>query len=157
MSYRSFSGVFRSKEKGLLAAFLYTLSIYRLIDLYTRAALGEGMAMIFLPLVMWGMYELFLGNEKKWYLAALGFTGVMQCHILSTELAVCFGGLFGLLYIGRLREKGRFRALSCGGGQYGASKSGADAADSAAQRVSVPCIFGGEYLELVDDHAAEAF
>ena len=116
VSYRSFSGVFRSKEKGVLAAFLYTLSIYRLIDLYTRAALGEGMAMIFLPLVMWGMYELFLGNEKKWYLAALGFTGVMQCHILSTELAVCFGGLFGLLYIGRLREKGRFRALLAAAG-----------------------------------------
>lgn len=140
-----------------MAAFLYTLSIYRLIDLYTRAALGEGMAMIFLPLVMWGMYELFLGNEKKWYLAALGFTGVMQCHILSTELAVCFGGLFGLLYIGRLREKGRFRALLAAAGSTVLLNLGLMLPDSAAQRVSVPCIFGGEYLELVDDHAAEAF
>ncbi len=111
VSYRSFTGIFRSKDKGLLAAFLYTLSIYRLIDLYTRAALGEGMAMIFIPLVMWGMFELFLGDSGKWYLAALGFTGIMQCHILSTELAVGFGGLFGLLYIGRLRERGRLRSL----------------------------------------------
>lgn len=111
ISYRSFSGIMHSREKGLLAACLYTLSVYRLIDLYTRAALGEGMAMMFLPLVMWGMYELFLGDAKKWYLAALGFTGVMQCHMLSTELAVVFSGLFGLLSIRRLTEKGRIGAL----------------------------------------------
>lgn len=111
VSYRSFSAVLHSREKGILASLLYTLSVYRLIDLYTRAALGEGMAMIFLPLVLWGMYELFLGDAKKWYLAALGFTGVMQCHILSTELALGFSVLFGLIYIRRLREKGRIPAV----------------------------------------------
>lgn len=115
VSYRSFSGLFHSREKGLLAAFFYTLSIYRLIDLYTRAALGESMAMIFIPLVMWGLYELFLGDAKKWYLAALGFTGIMQCHILSTELAVAFGALFGLCYLRRLREKGRIISLLLAG------------------------------------------
>lgn len=114
VSYRSFSAVMESREKGMLAAVFYTLSVYRLLDLYTRAALGEGMAMIFLPLVLWGMYELFLGNEKKWYLAALGFTGVMQCHILSTELALGFSALFGLIYIRRLKEKGRIPALALG-------------------------------------------
>lgn len=116
VSYRSFSGIFRSREKGLPAAILYVLSIYRLLDLYTRAAVGEGMAMIFIPLVMWGLYELFLGDEKKWYLAALGFTGIMQCHILSTELAVAFGALFGLSFLGKLREKKRLFNLFLAGG-----------------------------------------
>ncbi len=111
VAYRSFSGLTRSRKMGLLAALFYTLSVYRLIDLYTRAAIGEAMAMIFFPLVMWGMYELFLGNPRKWYLAALGFTGIFQSHVLSVELTVCFGGIFGLCCLGRLREKNRFKAL----------------------------------------------
>lgn len=111
VSYRSFSGMTRSKGIGLMASLLYTLSIYRLIDLYTRAAVGEAMAMIFLPLVMWGMYELFLGKTGKWYLAVLGFTGIMQSHVLSVELAVFFGSLFAVCHLGRLREKGRLQAL----------------------------------------------
>ncbi len=111
VSYRSFSGIVKSKRIGLLAALFYTLSVYRLIDLYTRAAVGEAMAMIFLPLVMWGLYELFLGASEKWYLAALGFTGLMQSHVLSVELTAFFGCIFGVCYIGRLREKGRLRHL----------------------------------------------
>ena len=111
VSYRSFSGLTRSRKIGLVAALLYTLSVYRLIDLYTRAAVGEAMAMIFFPLVLWGMYELFLGNPRKWYLSALGFTGVLQSHVLSVELTVCFGGIFGLCCLGRLREKKRWKAL----------------------------------------------
>ena len=111
VAYRSFSGLTRSRKIGLVAALLYTLSVYRLIDLYTRAAVGEAMAMIFFPLVLWGMYELFLGNPKKWYLAALGFSGVLQSHVLSVELTVCFGSIFGLCCLGRLREKKRWKAL----------------------------------------------
>lgn len=117
IAYFSFSGVLRCRRKGLMAALLYTLAIYRLIDLYTRAAVGEAIAMIFLPLVLWGMYELFLGNYGKWYLAVLGYSGIMQAHVLSTELALFFGCIFGLCYIGRLREKGRGKAvlLAAGG------------------------------------------
>ncbi len=111
ISYKSFSGVSGSKETGLVASVLYTLSIYRLIDIYTRAAIGEAIAMIFLPLVLWGMYELFLGNPKRWYLAMLGYTGLIQSHVLSTELTVFFCCIFGLVYIGRLREKGRLASL----------------------------------------------
>lgn len=111
LAYISFTGLLRSRRTGLAAALLYTLSVYRLIDVYTRAAVGEALAMAFLPLVIWGMYELFLGNHKKWYLAALGFTGIMQSHVLTTEMTLMFGGIFGLCFIARLREQGRFPAL----------------------------------------------
>ena len=84
VAYVSFSGVLRSKRTGLAASLLYTLSVYRLIDIYTRSAIGEALAMVFLPLVIWGMYELFLGDRRKWYLSALGLTGIMQSHVLTT-------------------------------------------------------------------------
>ena len=76
VAYVSFSGLLRSKRTGLLAALLYTLSVYRLIDLYTRAAAGEALAMVFLPLVLWGMYELFLGDRKNGILQPLGLPGL---------------------------------------------------------------------------------
>ncbi len=110
-AYVSFSGVLRSKRTGLAASLLYTLSVYRLIDIYTRSAIGEALAMVFLPLVIWGMYELFLGDRRKWYLSALGLTGIMQSHVLTTEMTLLFGGIFGICFITRLREKGRIPAL----------------------------------------------
>ena len=85
VAYRSFSGLTRSRKIGLVAALLYTLSVYRLIDLYTRAAVGEAMAMIFFPLVLWGMYELFLGNPKNgiWRLWAFQEFFNLMCSLLS--------------------------------------------------------------------------
>ncbi len=111
VAYLSFSRILKSRNMGLTGALLYTLSVYRLIDIYTRAAIGEALAMVFFPLVMWGLNELFLGDKRKWYLAALGFTGVIQSHVLSTELVLFFGAIFGICYIGRLREKGRIFSL----------------------------------------------
>lgn len=79
-----------SVKTAYMAAFLYTFSLYRLINIYFRAALGEGIAMVFLPLVLWGIYEILWGNHKKWYLLMLGMTGVLQSHVLSVEMCVLF-------------------------------------------------------------------
>jgi hypothetical protein len=42
------------KAAGLLAAVAYVYIPYHLVNLYVRAALAESVAMIFLPLVLWG-------------------------------------------------------------------------------------------------------
>lgn len=81
----------------MTAAFFYTLSAYRLINLYTRSAVGEVLATVFLPLLMLGMYQLFYGNYKKWLTAVLAFTALFQSHMISTELALGFAVLFALL------------------------------------------------------------
>ncbi len=69
VAYVSFAQLTRSRRIGLIAALLYTLSMYRLINLYTRAAIGEVLATLFLPLLLLGMYQLFLGNSRKWWIA----------------------------------------------------------------------------------------
>ena len=85
-------------------AFLYTLSLYRFINMYTRAAVGELLAAIFLPLLLLGMYELFLGNYKNWWIAAFSFTALLQTHIISTVIAVFFSIVFALCFLPRLKE-----------------------------------------------------
>lgn len=107
VAYYSFSQLTRSRRIGLIAAMLYTLSMYRLINLYTRAAMGEVLATLFLPLLMLGMYQLFLGNSRKWWIAVLAFTGLFQSHVISTELALGFCVLFALWNIRKLKAVDR--------------------------------------------------
>ncbi len=111
VSYYAYSRLLRSRKIGLIASFLYTLSMYRMINLYTRAALGEVLAMVFLPLLMLGMYELFLGDSRKWILSVLAFTGLLQSHMITTELAIGFSVLFALCCLKRLREGKRLARL----------------------------------------------
>ena len=54
------------------------------MNLYTRATLGESLAMIFFPMVLLGLYEVLRRDEKRWPLLALGMTGVCMSHLLST-------------------------------------------------------------------------
>lgn len=79
-----------SRKVAFAACILYTFSLYRLNNLYFRAALGETLAMAFFPLVVWGIYEVLWGDRKKWYLLMLGVTGVLQSHVLSTQLCIFF-------------------------------------------------------------------
>lgn len=111
LSYYSFSHLCRSRRVGLAASLLYTLSMYRLINLYTRAAIGEALAMTFLPLLALGMYRLFLGDSRKWLTSVLAFTALLQSHLVSTELAVGFSFLFGLVNLPRLRDRKRLLHL----------------------------------------------
>ena len=52
IAYFSFGRITESRRLGLLGAMLYTLSCYRLVCVYTRAAVGEFTAMAFFPLVL---------------------------------------------------------------------------------------------------------
>lgn len=90
VSYSSFKGLFKDEKKGLLCTFFYLLIPYRIANFYARAAIGEALAAIFLPLLFLGVYELLFRNEKKWYLAAIAASGIIQSHILSVELSVFF-------------------------------------------------------------------
>jgi len=44
------------KLPGFVAAVLYGFAPYRFVDLYVRGAIGEHVAFVFLPVVLWGIY-----------------------------------------------------------------------------------------------------
>lgn len=90
LAYLAAKNMFHSKKAGIFMSLLYTFSLYRLVDVYVRAALGESLALTFLPLVLWGIYEILWNDKKKWYLLALGVTGVIQSHVLSLEMCLLF-------------------------------------------------------------------
>lgn len=85
-----------SESLALLGTGLYVLSYYRLTNIFVRGAVGEYTAMVFLPLVVYGLWRIY-GQSRPgtgWCWLALGFTGILQSHLLTAEMA----GLFTLLF-----------------------------------------------------------
>lgn len=113
IAYVSVKHVLRIAENyiALMASAFYTLGLYRLTTLFLRAALGEVLGMTFLPLLLWGMYELFFGNEKKWYIAVIGWTCVLQSHVLTTEISLVFALLIFVIGIKKIWCKKRIIAI----------------------------------------------
>lgn len=110
--YVSAKAVFDSRRTAVGASVLYTLCVYRLVNLYTRATLGESLAMIFFPLIIWSLYEVLRRDDGKWPLLALGMTGVCMSHLLSTLFSVLFCAIAAVFSLPKLmREKRRFLAI----------------------------------------------
>jgi len=110
--YRSARRIFANRNMALLSAVLYTLSNYRLINVYARAAFGEALAMVFFPLMIEAMVEILTRDERKWPLLALSMTCVFMSHLLSTLFAAAFCSLAALCCLPRLvREP--VRILAC--------------------------------------------
>lgn len=105
ISYYCFSRILGKARIGVICCALYTLSIYRIYKLVVTAAPGEGTAMTFLPLVMLGLFRIFTedAREKKyrtaWIPLMLGYSGLVQSHVLTCEVTALVTLLFCLVYI----------------------------------------------------------
>lgn len=102
IAYYSFSKMSRPKI-GLACTVLYSLNIYRLTCIYTRAAVGEYTAMTFMPLVLYGLWLLYTMPEDtrrhrdSWIPMTAGCTGIFLSHMISTEITAFFIVLSALL------------------------------------------------------------
>ncbi len=96
IAYKCFVKISKDSKMALLGAFLYTLNLYRLIDIYIRCAVGEYTALTFLPLILLGIY---LIEKEGWIYLALGVTGCIQSHMLVCVMSAFLFLLFCLLNI----------------------------------------------------------
>ena len=100
-----------NRQAGLCAGMLYLFSIYRLEDVYTRLAVGEILAMAFVPLFIQGLYEVVLGERKRWPLLVLSATLVFRNHMLTTLLCALVAFVFAALWFGKILKEGRLREI----------------------------------------------
>lgn len=90
VSYLCFSKLF-SKRISVLCMTAYVLASYRLVDIYVRMAVGEYTAMLFFPIIflaLWYIYQDGENDAKAVLLLAVGMSGLIYSHLLSTEMAV---------------------------------------------------------------------
>lgn len=111
VSYYAFLKIGGEKKTALFGSCLYTLAPYRLSCIYVRAALGEYSAMLFLPLValcFW--YALEIREKEKTpfcrlLVPVIGFTGLIQTHVLSCFLGAVAILLFCVMHWKRILKK----------------------------------------------------
>ena len=102
--YKTLKEITKNKDAAVLASILYMSFPYHLTDLYTRNALGEYMSFIFIPLVFLGLYNLFYGEERKHYYIAIGASGLILTHNLSTIMVAVFALCYVIFYLEKLNN-----------------------------------------------------
>lgn len=93
------------KNNGVLAAYLYAFSPVLLEDIFIRYAVGEAMAFVFIPVVLYGFYRIVIEPKKPktdWIFLALGMSGLIFSHIISTVLTAILLVLLCLFFMKRI-------------------------------------------------------
>lgn len=101
--YMLVNKITEKSDVALLAGIFYLSFPYHLTDLYTRNAVGEFVAFIFIPLVFLGLYNLFKTKDKYYYLP-LGAIGLILTHNLTTVIVAFFALIYVLVNIKYLKE-----------------------------------------------------
>ncbi|RDU23866.1 DUF6541 family protein [Anaerosacchariphilus polymeriproducens] len=111
ITYYSLRKMSCTKYAAAFASIVYCLMPYRLTNLYIRGALGETLALIFLPLMISGIYQICLGNRKKWFLLAFAFTGLIHSHILSVLICIGICAILTAFYMKNILKEKRWLEL----------------------------------------------
>lgn len=86
----------------LLGVFIYQLSTYHFVLMYSRNAIGEALAYAFIPLVFVGLYRIWNRKEKGFLFLGLGMGLIINSHILS---AIMITTIILVILIGRILLK----------------------------------------------------
>lgn len=115
LMYISVKKISKSTSSGIISAIIFAAANYRLENVFTRAAIGEALALCFFPLAIWGLYELCCGDKKKWYIFAIGISGIIQSHILSVLFAGVICATFGYVFIDKIIKEKRIKPILLSG------------------------------------------
>ena len=112
ISCYAFTQMTENTNIGFIGSALYTLSAWRLNDVYIRAAAGEYAAMAFLPLIVLGFFNVFSSDGKEkdrkaFIYLVIGYFGVIQTHMLSSVIITVFLVVLGLIMIKRILSRSK--------------------------------------------------
>jgi len=91
VSYFCFKKIFGKELNAAICTLCYTLSAFRLVDIYVRSTAGEITAFIFLPVIAMAIYGIYRDNikDKKYNMNALylgiGMAGLITSHLFTSE------------------------------------------------------------------------
>lgn len=99
--YNFIYSVTKRRLVATIGAIIYISVPYKLSNIFSRSAVGEYTAFIFIPLVFEGLYNIF--NDKgKSYLLGIGIIGLILSHTISTVYIAIFAFIYLLLNINKL-------------------------------------------------------
>ncbi|MDR2481427.1 MAG: hypothetical protein LBD07_03930 [Spirochaetaceae bacterium] len=109
IAYYSMNRITRSRCIALIFCALYSLCLYRLIDMNLRAAVGESLGMIFVPLTIAGIYGIFYekdeNGKRKWLTLAIAMSCILQSHVITFLLTSVFIAFFLIVNVRRINKQ----------------------------------------------------
>ena len=84
--YLIFKKETNDRKISLLASFLYLTCNYHLMNIFIRGALGEILAMTFMPLVLYAIYRILVKHEDCFIFLGISFSLLVQSHLISSLL-----------------------------------------------------------------------
>ncbi|MCR5031436.1 MAG: hypothetical protein K6A92_01090 [Lachnospiraceae bacterium] len=102
--------IFENYRIALAVTAMSSLSVIQFFKGIQTGAIGEATAYIFLPLVLYGFWRILFQDTKKesyrtaFIPLAVGFAGIVQCHVLSSEISALVAVLIVVFQIRRLRD-----------------------------------------------------
>ena len=96
---------------AILGSLLYIMLPYRFNNIYARGAVGEILAMTFLPFLFASIYHLLLGNRDKWYWIIIALSGLLQSHIISFVLGCVITAICCAVFVRELFKESRWLKL----------------------------------------------
>ena len=96
--------IFRRHKLALVGAALHTLASFRLYNVYKLCAVGAYTAMIWLPLVVYGLWLLYTTEpgrrnpRRALLLLILSFSGLLQSHMITLEMTTLMTAVICLAY-----------------------------------------------------------
>lgn len=103
---------FKDNRIAGIGSISYISSTYFLCDIYVRGALSEALTFIFIPLVFLGLYELFFGNEKKFYAPfIIGYIGMICSQLVITMYLTAFILIIFLIYLKKVFKINKIKKL----------------------------------------------
>ena len=112
ISWICFKKIFHRSDIASILALIYSTASYRLVDIYVRSAVGEYSVMMFIPLIILSIYNIYTEKNVKRLnitnatLLACGISGVITSHILTAEIVVFILGIFCIVCIKKTLTKG---------------------------------------------------
>lgn len=94
----------KNKVAAIFSSLLYMIAPYRLLNVYTRLAVGEMVSFIFIPMIFRGVYLIFKEKTEKSYLFILGAIGLILSHNISTMLVCIIGVVYIVMNIKKLKN-----------------------------------------------------
>lgn len=113
LSYYAMFNFSRRRIRAVIFAVFYTISVYHLYLGLKNYVIGEFIAYTFVPLAMYGFYEVVFGNAKKWPVLGIGVALLLYSHLLSSVMAVAIMAMIFVvsLICGIFPNKDRWIAL----------------------------------------------
>lgn len=112
MMFKLVKKIFKSKYVALISAIFYITFPYAICEVFTRDALAESFIFMFMPMVFLGLYELFEGSKRNFYIwFIIGYIGLINSHLVMTVYFTFFVFIYLLINIKKVFSSHTFRSL----------------------------------------------